>query len=149
MKYQDSRRGSEWFHHEGHEGVKGTTHRSTPTILGPVPGAPQSYTQSPDSIPHRILFFVSFVLFVVNPLRPPVLLRNRHPSRTAEIRSHYTIETTRNLFFLSPVRCTHSSRKDRQGILVLTLRVSVSPPSRVWLCRYGKQVLYAVRPSVS
>jgi hypothetical protein len=64
---------------------------------------------------------------VVNPLRPPVLLRNRHPSRTTEIRSHYTIETTRNLFFLSPVRCTHSSRKDRQGILVLTLRVSVSP----------------------
>ena len=29
-----------------------------------------------------LYFFVSFVLFVVNPLRPPVLLRNRHPSRT-------------------------------------------------------------------
>jgi hypothetical protein len=30
-----------------------------------------------------IYFFVSFVLFVVNPLRPPVLLRNRHPPRTS------------------------------------------------------------------
>ena len=98
MKRQDSRRGSELFHHEGHEGVKGTAHRSAPTIPGPVPGAPQSHTQSPDSAAHRIPFFV---LFMVDSLRPPVLLRNRHPSCTTEIRRHYTIETTRNLFFLS------------------------------------------------
>ena len=68
------------FHHEGHEeheGVKGTAHRSTPTILGPGPGVLQLHSQLPDSVTHRIPFFVSFVLFVVNSLwYPPRANRN-------------------------------------------------------------------------
>jgi len=76
-------RDTELFHHEGHEeheGGKGTAHRSTPISLDPVPGALQSRNQVLDLAAHRIPFFVSFVLFVVNSLRPPVLLRNGHPS---------------------------------------------------------------------
>ena len=50
------RRGTGLFHHEGHEGVKGTVHRSTPTILGPA-----HFNRTVNYlIAHRILFFVSF-----------------------------------------------------------------------------------------
>jgi hypothetical protein len=38
------------------------------------------------------------------------------------------LQDKRHKLFLSPVRCTHSSYQESQGILVFILRVSVSPP---------------------
>ena len=46
----------------------------------------------------------------------------------------------RGTSFFSPVRYTHSSRKERKEILVFTLRVPASPPPRSRLCRYGRQI---------
>ena len=52
--------------------------------LGGVVAGPVYYTPRGDIEVQQesglLPFFVSFVLFVVNSLRPPVLLHNRHPS---------------------------------------------------------------------
>ncbi len=71
MKSQDSLRGIELFHHEGHEeheGVKGTAYRATPTILGLVSDALHLRITQFNSLSNYILralrgeFFVPCVL---------------------------------------------------------------------------------------
>jgi hypothetical protein len=79
------------FHHEGHEEHEGVEDEALDLILkfGDIE-IHQKFCFPP------FPFFVSFVLFVVNSLRPPVLLRNRRPFR-ANIREAITL-------FLAPLR---------------------------------------------
>ena len=65
---------------------------------------------------NRIPFFVSFVLFVVNSLRPPVLLRNRHPSRAN--RNQKSLPT----------------RNDKEPVICPFFFQDNDPGERAWLC---------------
>jgi len=123
------------IHHEGHEehlggvvtgpvyytprGVKGTAHRSIPTILAPVSGAPQEQKQSHGLTIYQIPFFVSFVLFVV--------------------KQFYT--SVRVQAFLSPVRFTHSRRRgaEKSSVFIpypspLSSRYLSVPTKQTGLC---------------
>ena len=57
------------------------TKESEDEALGPVLKLRDIEVHQESGLRSRFRLFVSFVLFVVNSLRPPVLLHNRHPSR--------------------------------------------------------------------
>jgi len=57
------------------------TKESEDEALGPALKISNSEVHQESGLRSRFRLFVSFLLFVVNSLRPPVLLHNRHPSR--------------------------------------------------------------------